>query len=206
MHPLAKSAVAMLLVVGLLVGCSTGSTRTAGRNDRDEKVGEKAHESDFSQKLSDAGITTRIKTAYIFNEHLAAHTIDVDTHDGVVTLNGTVKSDIQKDLAEEIAKNVAGTHSVENHLQVGEGGERADNDPDRSFGQAVKDATTTASVKTALAFKKEVKATDIHVTTREGTVVLTGTVATKAEAELAKQTAAKTAGVKQVISKIEVRG
>ncbi|HEU5180811.1 MAG TPA: BON domain-containing protein [Candidatus Polarisedimenticolia bacterium] len=204
MHALTKSAVAMLLAIPLLVSCSTGSTTTT--NGPDEK---REHEStDFSQKLSDAGISTRIKTAYIFNEHLAAHKIDVDTHDGTVTLSGTVRSDIEKELAEEIAKNVAGTRSVENRLQIGEEVERAENDqdPDRTFGQAVKDATTTASVKTALAFEKGVKASDINVTTRWGTVTLTGTVATKKEAELAKQTAAKTAGVKEVVSEIQVRG
>lgn len=204
MHALTKSAVATLLAIPLLVGCSTGSTTTANRPDEKEE-----HEStDFSQKLSDAGISTRIKTSYIFNEHLAAHKIDVDTHDGVVTLSGTVKSDIEKELAEEIAKNVAGTRSVENRLQIGEAVERSENDqdPDRTFGQAVKDATTTASVKTALAFEKGVKASDINVTTRWGTVTLTGTVATKREAELAKQTAAKTAGVKEVVNEIQVRG
>lgn len=204
MHALTKSAVATLLAIPLLLGCSTGSTTTTNRPDEKNE-----HEStDFSQKLSDAGISTRIKTSYIFNEHLAAHKIDVDTHDGVVTLSGTVKSDIEKELAEEIAKNVAGTRSVENRLQIGETVERSENDqdPDRTFGQAVKDATTTASVKTALAFEKGVKASDINVTTRWGTVTLTGTVATKREAELAKQIAAKTAGVKEVVNEIQVRG
>lgn len=66
------------------------------------------------------------------------------------------------------------------------------------------EGTTTATVKTALA--RGVKASDINVTTRWGTVTLAGSVATRAEMELASKTAEDVSGVKEVVNQIQVRG
>ncbi len=82
-------AIAVTLAAASLMACSTPATRGAGKEEQDRTA---------SQAISDAAITARIKTTYIFNPHLNPFRIDVDTHDGVVTLNGTVKSGIQKDL------------------------------------------------------------------------------------------------------------
>jgi hyperosmotically inducible periplasmic protein len=184
----------LALVLPALGRCAQPATQAT---EQDRTVG---------QTIDDAMITTRIKTTYLFNGHLNSFKINVDTKDGVVTLQGVVKTDIQKDLAGEIAKNANGVKSVRNELRAGEGAVEDPEEIDRTFSQGVLDATTTASVKTALALAKGVKASELTVTTRWGTVTITGHVATKAEKDLAEKTARQTMGVKDVVNNIQVSG
>lgn len=81
-----------------------------------------------------------------------------------------------------------------------------DNQQDATVGQRMGDAVTTASVKMALALTRGVKASDINVSTRWGTVTLTGEVDSMAEKQLASKTTEDTDGVKRVVNKLEVRG
>ena len=189
----------LLAVVAALPGMLSCSLPTSQAEEpkQDETLG---------QKIDDATITARIKTAYLFNRHLNSFRINVDTQDSIVTLQGVVKSDIQRDLSGEIAKNVHGVRSVRNELQVSEGAVENPDELDRTFSQTVLDATTTASVKSALALTKGVKALDIDVSTRWGTVTLSGVVASKTEKQLAEEVARKTDGVKEVDNNLQVRG
>jgi hyperosmotically inducible periplasmic protein len=61
--------------------------------------------------------------------------------------------------------------------------------------QPVKDSYITTKVKAELAKDKGTKARDIHVTTKDGVVMLDGTVGSDAEKELAEQDAKKIKGV-----------
>ena len=66
-----------------------------------------------------AATTAAVKTALIAAPDLSALTIDVDTKDSVVTLNGTVKTETQKSYAVDVASKVNGVKSVVNNLSVG---------------------------------------------------------------------------------------
>jgi osmotically-inducible protein OsmY len=169
-----------------------------------------AHEDDEARDArhpgSDAFITARVKTAFIFNRHLNAFRINVDTDHGRVTLAGVVPTDIQKDLAGAIARSARGVKQVDNRLQVTNGRIDEPEETERTFSQAVADATTTASVKLDLAFASGVKASEINVSTRWGTVTLKGSVGTKAERGLAVKIAEDVTGVKEVVDEIQVRG
>lgn len=160
--------------------------------------------------LSDAGITVRIDTAYLFNPHLSAMAIDVDTDHGVVTLSGEVPSDVHRDLAVSIARSADGVRDVHDRLAVSREKDasrpQANDRPasDRTFGQAVHDATITASIKLQLATGKGVAAHDINVDTRQGRVTLTGQVASEAERQLAIRIARDTEGVREVENNIHV--
>ncbi|NMM41914.1 BON domain-containing protein [Pseudoalteromonas arctica] len=68
--------------------------------------------------LTDAKITTVITTRYLFNSEVGGTDIDVDTDKGVVTLNGTVGSDAEKQLAVKIAKNAEDVHDVVDNLTI----------------------------------------------------------------------------------------
>src|SRR2546427_2957367 len=83
--------------------------------------------------IHDASITMRIKTTYLFNGHLNPFRINVDTHDGVVTLHGTVPSDVHRDLAVEIAKNADGVREVQNELQLAPSGNDSPDEADKIF-------------------------------------------------------------------------
>ncbi|KPH65119.1 transporter [Pseudoalteromonas porphyrae] len=68
--------------------------------------------------LTDAKISTVITTRYLFNSEVGGTDIDVDTDKGVVTLNGTVDSDAEKQLAVKIAKNAEDVRDVVDNLTI----------------------------------------------------------------------------------------
>lgn len=154
-------------------------------------------------KLKDVWVEARLESAYLFNPNLNNFDINTSAENGKVQLTGEVKSDIDKDLAGEIAKSLDGVTAVENDLEV-----KADLDPDtangnkedRRFGQVVTDATITAKVKTKLLANDNISGTDIDVDTENNVVSLTGTVGSAVQKQLAEYIAKNTSGVKSVNS------
>jgi hyperosmotically inducible protein len=71
--------------------------------------------------------------------------------------------------------------------------------------QPVKDSYITTKVKAELAKDKGTQAHDIHVTTKDGVVMLDGTVGSAAEKELAAQDAKKVKGVVDVHNGLTVQ-
>jgi len=69
-------------------------------------------------KMDDAAITGKVKTALIADPDVKALKIDVDTKDNVVTLNGSADTKANADKAVTIAKGIDGVKSVENRLTV----------------------------------------------------------------------------------------
>ena len=68
---------------------------------------------------TDTGITTAVKSKMAADDTVKASEINVDTNHHVVTLNGTVGSQAEKERAEAIARNTDGVNSVVNDLTVG---------------------------------------------------------------------------------------
>ena len=68
--------------------------------------------------VGDAALTAKVKTALIADPDVKALRIDVDTKDGVVSLNGTADQRANADKAIAIAKRIEGVKSVEDHLTV----------------------------------------------------------------------------------------
>ena len=69
-------------------------------------------------KIDDASITAKVNAALAADKDLAATKIDVDTKNGVVTLNGPAPSDGARERATEIVRTVKGVSSVNNKLTV----------------------------------------------------------------------------------------
>jgi len=68
--------------------------------------------------LSDASITARIKAKLITDPEINPFHIDVDTVNGIVTLNGEVASGAPKQEAEKLARQTDGVKQVNNLIQV----------------------------------------------------------------------------------------
>ena len=68
---------------------------------------------------TDAGVTTAVKTKMASDDTVKASEINVDTHNHVVTLNGTVGSQAEKERAVMIARNTNGVSNVVDDLTVG---------------------------------------------------------------------------------------
>ena len=70
------------------------------------------------EKMDDAAITAQVSAGLAKDPTLSALKIDVDTRDGVVTLNGPAPTQEAKDRATAIAQGVKGVSSVLNQLSV----------------------------------------------------------------------------------------
>ena len=68
--------------------------------------------------LQDSAITAKIKAEILAEPALKVLQIEVTTTDGVVTLNGTVDSELSLERAAEVARSNQGVTSVENNLVV----------------------------------------------------------------------------------------
>lgn len=73
------------------------------------------------QVLDDATITAAVKAEYVKDREVDALKIDVDTKNGVVTLNGTAPSETGRVRAETLAMNVKGVAKVNNNVLVKKG-------------------------------------------------------------------------------------
>lgn len=166
-----------------------------------------AYAADSSQPAKDAFITGKLEATYLFNRHLSGSSIKTETMNGVVHLTGTVDSDIDRDLAAQIAKGAQGVTSVKNDLVVKSGSSQASTKSSSSgetFGQYVDDATTTAMVKTKLLADPNVKGLKITVETTGDVVTLTGKVGSAEQKQLAEKLAQNTSDVKKVKNQLVI--
>jgi hyperosmotically inducible periplasmic protein len=116
---------------------------------------------------SDAGITTAVKAKMATDDAVKASEINVDTHNHVVTLNGTVGSQAEKERAVLIARDVNGVSSVVDDLIVGPvpaatgGYEQKTEDKANEAKENIEDTAHDAKVKTEnAAHDAKVKAGD----------------------------------------------
>lgn len=70
------------------------------------------------QAIDDATITAQVKAALVGDEELSALDINVDTADGVVTLNGEVANQAHIARATDVADDVEGVRSIDNRLTI----------------------------------------------------------------------------------------
>ena len=100
MRPLRKFLVVMILTVFSLAGCQATTGKSAGRN------------------VDDATVTSSVKTKLAADKVSSLTRVDVDTNNGIVSLNGVVESADQKARAQQLASQVNGVNKVVNNLQV----------------------------------------------------------------------------------------
>lgn len=156
---------------------------------------------------SDAWIQGKIETTFALNRNLNTYAIDADVNNGVARLVGKVETDIDKDLAGQLAKGVDGVTSVKNDITVVDKSRvtATNTGEHRTFGRFVDDATTTAAVKTKLLADKNIAGMKIDVDTRGDVVTLAGQVATAEQKQLAEQIAKNTGDVKKVNNELVIR-
>jgi hyperosmotically inducible protein len=113
----------------------------------------------------------------------------------VVTLEGTVDSPAQKRAAEDIALQVPGVQNLVSQLIVADG-QSAPESPDERLARRVEFelySTKAVSLKT------------VQIRSQEGTVVLSGSVPSRAEKLLAEKVAQSVDGVKKVVNNLSAQ-
>lgn len=96
-----RNLIAAALLGIVLVACT--STRTQ------ESTGE---------YIDDTTITTKVKSKLLLDKDTTGTAIAVETFKGIVQLSGFVKTEQEKQRAEEIARTVGGVKEVENKISI----------------------------------------------------------------------------------------
>lgn len=177
-------------------------------NGNDVTVEERANS--IERSIKDAWLDGKLETALLLNEHLNSFAIDTEVKHGVAVLRGAVESDIDRDLAGEIAQSIEGVSKVENDLVVDKQKSKALNDSDDAksrsgFSQSVANATLTARIKTELLANSNTAGLSIDVDSESGQVTLSGDVDSSQEKELAAKIAENARGAQAVVNKLNVK-
>jgi osmotically-inducible protein OsmY len=93
--------------VPVLIGGAAVGGYYLGKDDRDP-----------TQIATDSSITAKIKSKFIGDKYVDAFDINVDTHNGKVTLYGDVTNTIAREQAAKLAAGVEGVKSVDNQIRV----------------------------------------------------------------------------------------
>lgn len=186
--PVSAAIAAILLSAGL------GTSALAGETSQSEWQGE----------LHDAWVDGKVETSFALNRYLNPFAINTDVSDGVVVLSGTVESEIDRDLAGEIARSIDGVTEVKNRLEIAKTDDKKDKNDAPTLGERVDDATTAARVKYALLASDSTAGFDIDVDVERGTVTLSGEVESSQERQLAERIAGNAEGVKEVVNHLEI--
>jgi osmotically-inducible protein OsmY len=91
-----KAQAAVVVAVLIFVGCAAMTGRESP-----------------SAATSDATITSKVKSSFVADPVVSASDIDVDTTGGVVSLNGFVASEQERQRAVQIAQGISGVKRVD---------------------------------------------------------------------------------------------
>jgi len=142
--------------------------------------------------VTDKNITRAIEDEYMFDHAVEFNEIDVTTLDGVVTLNGTVDTLLNKKRAANIARTVKGVRSVVNNLKV-------------SYPKTRTNSQTQSDVETALLTDPATDSYEVSTSVSgTGRVTLTGTVDSWQERELTEKVVMGVRGVTGINNNITV--
>ena len=168
--------------------------------------------------ITDSWITMKVHSQFVPDDALEGSDIDVDTKNGVVTLNGTVASAAGRTRAVAIAKATDGVSNVVDRLRVGAAvadASAAAKNAGRKAGEEAKDvAGTTGRTVTDGWIKSKIYSqyitenalddSDIDIDITKGAVTLNGVVRTEAGRTRALAIAKATDGVKSVNNNLKV--
>jgi hyperosmotically inducible periplasmic protein len=155
--------------------------------------------------ITDGWITMKVHSQFIPEDALENSDIDVDTKNGIVTLNGTVASAAGKTRAVAIAKATDGVTSVRDNLRIAAVDKSAAaKGTAGTTGKPVTDGWIKSKIAAQYVTEDSLDNSDIDIDVTRGAVVLKGAVRTPAARERAAAIAKATDGVKGVTNNLKV--
>jgi hyperosmotically inducible periplasmic protein len=149
---------------------------------------------------SDGWVSTKVKTTLLFHRNVSASGTDVYVKDGVVSLRGVAKSQAQKELTTEYARDVEGVKEVKNEMTV----VTSPGKPDETLGEKIDDASITAQVKSSLMSHRSTSALKTKVQTTDGIVTVSGVARNAAEKTLVTKLVTDIDGVISVVNNMTI--
>ena len=143
-------------------------------------------------EVTDLTITDAVEDELALDAAVRAGQVDVETNDGIVTLEGVVDNILEKDRATKIAQGVKGVRAVVNQIDV-------------VPSVLLSDDQLTRDVNDALLTNPATESYEIDVSVGDNVVTLSGKVDSWQEKQLAEKVAKGVKGVTGVENEIRVR-
>jgi osmotically-inducible protein OsmY len=152
--------------------------------------------------VSDAGITAQVKAAFALSKRISAYEIGVETKSGVVTLSGQAPSEIDRELAGNVARDTTGVKQVDNQIRVEPGLKPSDASLRESA--RVTDLEIHAYLRERLAASEFLSGNEINVSVKDRVVTLTGRTQTPQQKTGVEQLARSIPNVANVVNQLSV--
>ena len=176
-------------------GATPGAVPTSGSVDTSRPAGAD----------DDSQITAAIQSKYFLDDKIKGRQINVQASNGVVTLNGDVRDEVERGEALLLARTTPGVRRVEDNLTVdassgavGTGGSAPPVAVDDG------DAALVSLLTSRLASDPAVGKSPIEITAKNGVVLLQGPVGSAAAKQRALSLARSTDGVTQVVDRLRI--
>ncbi len=155
----------------------------------------------WRQRIDDMTVAASVRSRLLYNKEFKGMKIGVGSELGVVTLFGVVGSEEQKKRIGVIADETHGVIEVKNELTV-----RAKEDIDQiaKVGREFSDEWVEKRVETALVLNRHLSVRGLNVEVDDDICILTGTVDTDEEKDLAEAVASSIYGVGSVRNEIRI--
>ena len=141
--------------------------------------------------LSDTDITFAIESEFLYDPMVDANAIDIETHNGVVILNGTLDNLLSEERAIDLARTVKGVRSVVDKLSI---------EP-----PTVSDETLKSRLMEAFLRNPTTESYELEMTVENGIVTLDGVVDSWSEKSLSTTVARGVRGVQAVVNNATVQ-
>lgn len=208
----------MLTATAVGIYCSALASPVIAEENGDGYDSTQSQQSDHSVQIKDryelskpelknAWLESKLETALLVNGELNNFSIDHEVRDGRAILTGTVESDVDRELAEQVALGIDGINAVDNRLIVKQTNDQARQDvgdTGSAVSQKLDDMATTAAVKSKLLANQSTHGLAIDVDTVNNVVSIQGNVESTAEKQLVEQIAKNTDGVREVKNRLKV--
>jgi osmotically-inducible protein OsmY len=156
----------------------------------------------------DIWLTAKIQSKYFLDDEVKGHEIDVNTNNGIVTLEGSVANESRKRQAVALARNTEGVKDVVDRLTIAPDTDATTTDANLRKTADVDmkrpDGWITMKIQSKYFLDATVKGHQIDVDTRSGVVTLKGTVGSENAKQQAAEIAKSTEGVTRVDNQLTV--
>src|SRR5262245_46530201 len=155
------------------------------------------------QRAANIAVANRVKSAFSLSRRLYTYELGVESKDGVVKLTGQVPTEIDKELAGDIVKDIPEVLRLDNQIQVIQG-VRPSQAAERE-GMRVTDLEIRADLSEKIAKSQGLQGQNVQVEVQDRIVTLGGRVETPAQKAGAEQLAMGVASVVKVVNRLEVK-
>ncbi len=155
----------------------------------------------WRDRINDSTLTATVRSNLLYNKELKGLKIGVRSENGVVTLHGVVNTFFEKDRIEQIVMETRGVNRVINNLTVhpGQSGNVVE-----TATRKVADEWVEKRVAMAIALNRYISMRNLNVKVQNGLCILTGSVDSEKQRELAESLALSISGVDEVQNEITI--